>query len=211
MRQQDNRDHPEQCEPCNELFYVTEDIQALIEWVQQKASDEHVGVLAAQTVDMAASLLRYRGHLVRHFQVTQEKLRTLRELGPTEVFLTADWAALRHGTKHKVAQNAGYGQTGRIGIHPLVAMRRATSQDQLKDGTAPGDVFIVHRIVFVTDITDFPSISCFSRRRTVGGSAQRSTRDVTESVACWCMLLYLWEHGNFSIRWVRIFRWGVFQ
>ena len=158
MRQQDNRDHPEQCEPCNELFYVTEDIQALIEWVQQKASDEHVGVLAAQTVDMAASLLRYRGHLVRHFQVTQEKLRTLRELGPTEVFLTADWAALRHGTKHKVAQNAGYGQTGRIGIHPLVAMRRATSQDQLKDGTAPGDVFIVHRIVFVTDITDFNAI-----------------------------------------------------
>ncbi len=104
---------------------------------------------------MAASLLRYRGHLVRHFQVTKEKLRALRELGPTEVFLTADWAALRHGTKHKIAR---YGKTGRIGIHPLVAMRRATSQDQLKDGTAPGAFFIVHRIVFVTDITDFNAI-----------------------------------------------------
>ncbi len=28
----------------------------------------------------------------------------------------------------------------------------------MKDGTARGDVFIVHRITFVTDITDFKAI-----------------------------------------------------
>ena len=28
----------------------------------------------------------------------------------------------------------------------------------MKDGTAPGDVFIVHRVTFVTDITDFNAI-----------------------------------------------------
>jgi len=28
----------------------------------------------------------------------------------------------------------------------------------VKDGTAPGDVFIVHRVTFVTDITDFNAI-----------------------------------------------------
>jgi hypothetical protein len=70
MQEQDNHDHPEQCEPCNELFYVTKEIQALFKWVQQQASDTRVEVQTAQAVDMATSLLRYRGHLVRHFQVT---------------------------------------------------------------------------------------------------------------------------------------------
>jgi hypothetical protein len=28
----------------------------------------------------------------------------------------------------------------------------------VKDGAAPGDVFIVHRVTFVTDITDFNAI-----------------------------------------------------
>ena len=90
MQEQDNHDHPDQCEPCNELFYVTKEIQALFKWVQQQASDTRVEVLTAQAVDMATSLLRYRGHLVRHFQVHQEKLCVLCELGPTEVLLTVD-------------------------------------------------------------------------------------------------------------------------
>ena len=73
MQEQDNHDHPEQWEPCNELFYVTEEIQALFKWVQQQASDTRVEVHTAQAVDMATSLLRYRVHLVRHFQVTPRR------------------------------------------------------------------------------------------------------------------------------------------
>ena len=37
-------------------------------------------------------------------------------------------------------------------------MRRATQDDDLKEGTVPGDVFIVHRIIFVTDVSDFNAV-----------------------------------------------------
>ncbi len=35
---------------------------------------------------------------------------------------------------------------------------RAKTDDEVKDGTAPGDVFTVHRVTFVTDIMDFNAI-----------------------------------------------------
>jgi hypothetical protein len=60
--------------------------------------------------DTKDCLYRFRGHLVRHFQQTQAKLHALSTLGPTEVFLTADWSAVRTGQKHKTPQSDGYAQ-----------------------------------------------------------------------------------------------------
>ena len=49
-------------------------------------------------------------------------------------------------------------QQGRIALHPLVGMRLATADDQLPPGIDPASTLIVHRIVVVTDVSDFNAV-----------------------------------------------------
>ena len=108
---QDDATHPEQCEVCNDFFYLLEDVTRLVTLVHQQApDDERSRHLLSQLDDTKDCLYRWRGHLVRHFQQTQAKLHILRNLGPTDVLLTADWSAVRTGQKNKTPQKDGYAQ-----------------------------------------------------------------------------------------------------
>jgi hypothetical protein len=157
IQEDDERDHQEVCSKCNELEFVLADVQRLVSWLRGRVDDEHIQHVATQLEQTAKSLRAYRSHLIRHFTQTQAKIDTLAGLKSWQAFLIADWAALRNGTKHEVAQKDGFAQTGRVAIQPTCTMRLATAADDLPKNMQArrDDILVMHRVFFVTDVSNF--------------------------------------------------------
>ena len=151
----DRDEHPGTCADCDELFFITDDIERLLTFISGPLSHACVAHLQTQLKITTKNLAKYRAHIVRHYLQTQEKRRIMATLTPTQVFVIADWAATRTGKKHVTSQSEGYGQKGRIAMHPCVFVRMATVEEK---GQEHNDYTVMHRVVVVTDEADFGAV-----------------------------------------------------
>jgi hypothetical protein len=161
--------HPESCAQCDKVFDVFDDVLRLLDnVVETRAEDEDVRTrwVRAQVGELLDLVQQYHAHMVRHFVQTNEKLRVIASLagagdvgrvGSIDVYIIANWAAKRSGHKLKKKQADGFGQRGRIAMHPTVFIRRANDDDDLpaKHDEERDEMLIVHRVIVLTDESEF--------------------------------------------------------